>query len=391
MTYVYDIELPSRYTASIQILQTCHALVRSGLRVRVLVTELAGDPGDCLAYYGLEPIEGLTIEALRGGRWGSGPGSALRPARAGVRAEQPHVIMSRGESACTLFGRRADRRNRRRRPGERWVYEAHRLSRTKPGRGSFRHVPLLGPAAKWHRDTWLRLRERRVLRRVDGLVCLTGAVEAELDRVHGITAPSLVLPSGTVAPAASLPGESDRDLDVLYCGKLETGKGVPVLLAAMADVEDATLWIAGGTARQVEAMRARAESLGAGERVRFLGHVPRGRLAGLLRRARVGVCPNSRGDRVAGEFSSPMKLLDYLAHGVPAVASDVPAVRRLLGSANAALLVPPDDAGALAAGIRLLLTDRVAATRFARRGQAIALRHSWDRRAEDLGGFLDRL
>jgi glycosyltransferase involved in cell wall biosynthesis len=50
--------------------------------------------------------------------------------------------------------------------------------------------------------------------------------------------------------------------------------------------------------------------------------------------------------------SIPTKLVEYLALGVPVVASDLPATRALAGGLDAVELVPPADTGALAEGIR---------------------------------------
>jgi glycosyltransferase involved in cell wall biosynthesis len=49
--------------------------------------------------------------------------------------------------------------------------------------------------------------------------------------------------------------------------------------------------------------------------------------------------------------SQPTKILEYLAVGLPVVASDLPGTRELVAGLDAVVLVPPDDSDALAAGI----------------------------------------
>ena len=57
----------------------------------------------------------------------------------------------------------------------------------------------------------------------------------------------------------------------------------------------------------------------------------------------------------------PNALLEAMAHGVPAIATDVPGTRQVIGHPPAGLLVPSGDEAALGAAIsRLLADDRLA-------------------------------
>jgi len=82
--------------------------------------------------------------------------------------------------------------------------------------------------------------------------------------------------------------------------------------------------------------------------VTALGRVSEAELAWLYRNARLVLCPS----RYEG-FCSP--LAEALLHGVPVIASDVPALRET--GADAPLFVPPDDVSAWSAAIRGLSED----------------------------------
>ena len=69
----------------------------------------------------------------------------------------------------------------------------------------------------------------------------------------------------------------------------------------------------------------------------------------LISRAAVGLVPLL--DVPNYRDSQPTKLLEYLAMGVPVVASDLPGTRELVESLNAVRLVPPGDAKSMAAAI----------------------------------------
>jgi glycosyltransferase involved in cell wall biosynthesis len=66
----------------------------------------------------------------------------------------------------------------------------------------------------------------------------------------------------------------------------------------------------------------------------------------------------------------PNKVFQALACGVPVVTADTPAARELLTDGQSALLVPPGDAGALAAALRRLAGDSPLAHRVAAAGRA---------------------
>jgi glycosyltransferase involved in cell wall biosynthesis len=112
-----------------------------------------------------------------------------------------------------------------------------------------------------------------------------------------------------------------------------------------------------------KATRFRSKTFGAGERnkskkaarvgiervVRFLGYVPNAEILEWLQAGRV--------DAVAlpSDWEGiPVSLIEALAHGVPAAASEVGGVAELLGD-GCGLLVPEGDRAALADAIRRLL------------------------------------
>jgi glycosyltransferase involved in cell wall biosynthesis len=164
---------------------------------------------------------------------------------------------------------------------------------------------------------------------------------------------------------------------------------VDVLLDAIANLPDVEGLIVGGHEAEpdLERARARAAGLGIRERVRFTGMVAPTEVADLLRGADVLVLPNPP-SAISTQFTSPLKLFEYMAVGRPIVASDLPAIREVLEDNVTALLVPGGDAAAIAAAVRRLIDDPALGARLAR-GAALAVRdYSWDRRAERIETLL---
>jgi glycosyltransferase involved in cell wall biosynthesis len=88
----------------------------------------------------------------------------------------------------------------------------------------------------------------------------------------------------------------------------------------------------------------------------------------------------------------PMKLFEFMAAGVPAVTSDLPPARRLVGDDGGVLFVPPGDAAAFADALGGLLGDPARAARLGRRGRDLVVeRCHWEREELKLVALFDAL
>jgi glycosyltransferase involved in cell wall biosynthesis len=181
---------------------------------------------------------------------------------------------------------------------------------------------------------------------------------------HGFDAGRIhVLPLYTAAPPAAPAPARERDL-VLFVGQLVRGKGVDVLLRAMArERTGAKLLIVGEGAQGAE-LRALGAALGLGGRVTFAGRLPPDELGALYRRARCLALP-SRSPETFGLVG-----IEAMSHGLPVVASDVGGVREWLEDGVNGIAVPSGDPGALAEAIRRLVTSDDLARAMGERGRA---------------------
>lgn len=147
---------------------------------------------------------------------------------------------------------------------------------------------------------------------------------------------------------------------VLALGRLHRNKAFDVLLAAMVALPEAWLWLAGSGPLEAE-LKGRAARLGVAERVRFLGW--RNDLPALAAAADLIVVP-SRHEPLGN------LVLEAWAQRRPLVAAASQGPGALIRTEDSGLLVPVDDAGALAAAIRRVIREPGLADRLVEGGWA---------------------
>ncbi len=147
---------------------------------------------------------------------------------------------------------------------------------------------------------------------------------------------------------------------IVSLGRLHANKAFDVLLAALADLPEAFLWIA-GDGPQVAFLRQESARLGLDGRVRFLGW--RDDVAALMRTADVFVCP-SRHEPLGNV------ILEAWAHEKPVVAASSSGPAALIDDGVTGLLVPVDSAPGLAQAIKRVLESPALASDLAAAGYA---------------------
>jgi len=189
-----------------------------------------------------------------------------------------------------------------------------------------------------------------------------------------------VIPNGVLIPGTADP--TNRDHAVVFVGRHDPRKGLPTLLRAWPTIHAATgarLRLIGTDPLQYRLLHARLRFDEAG--IDVLGIVPNEVRTRELGRAKLSVSPALGGE------SFGLVLAEAFACATPAVASDIPGYAAV-ATADAARLVPPADADALAAAVIDVLADedrRVEMGRAAREHAVASF--AWDdiaRRLEDV-------
>jgi glycosyltransferase involved in cell wall biosynthesis len=186
-----------------------------------------------------------------------------------------------------------------------------------------------------------------------------------------------VIPNGVDHRAFAARTPRPRLREILTVANLRPEKNHDVLLRAAAELArnhpDLRLRFA-GAGPQRAALESLAASLGLSGRVELLGH--RDDVPALLAQADLFVLP-SRSE------AFPNGAIEAMAAGLPVVASATGGLSDLIAHERTGLLVPPGDAGALAAAMRRLIEEPALAASLGERARReVQARYSFERMAD---------
>lgn len=241
--------------------------------------------------------------------------------------------------------------------------------------------------------------ERHHARRVDAVLTVNEPFADLLVRQLGVRRPRVVLncpeawtppnpPPNLIREALGLPAETAV---VLYQGQLISERGIEEAMDAILEVPDAVLVLLGYGPWQ-DRYRARSSEAPYLDRVRLLPAVAPADLLVWTASADatvVAIQPTTPNHR----YTTPQKLFESIAAGVPVVAADLPGMRRIVEETGAGVLCDPTSPSAIAAGIRTLLSTSPSG-RAARRARLLAVareRYSWQAQAEELFGLYEEI
>ena len=385
LVLVANARMPSQRAQSLQVAQVAAAFARAGCATTLMHARRRDTPpmeaGELWAFYQSQGTGGAT-PALRA--VGCVDWIDRFPRRLQYLPARLQELSFARQAARALAAE----------PDSAWVLSRELEVARSLARGGRRGVFL-----EVHRVPGGRTRRRWLAQcapRLAGVVAISGGVREDLLALglreedvrveHDGFAPGRFEGLVTRAEARRELGLADGRAVVVYTGGLLEWKGVDLLVEAARELGEVQVIIAGGM--DADAARLRRAAGGVAN-VRIDGFQPPQRVALYLAAADVGVVPNRSRPAISARYTSPLKVFEAMAASLPLVASDLPSLRELLTHGEDAWLVQPDDAGALAEGLRRVLADDALRAGLARRLGERAARHTWDARAARLVGWME--
>jgi glycosyltransferase involved in cell wall biosynthesis/trans-aconitate methyltransferase len=252
--------------------------------------------------------------------------------------------------------------------GSRLIYDSHELWPDRNGRPEWRQ--------------WLVACEALFVRIADEVITTSPGYATAIARRYRVPEPTLVrnIPPATAVAAAPRNGAAPV---CAYLGAVTTGRGLEQAIQALPQVPALRLVITGpGRDAYVNDLHALAERAGVADRVELRPAVEPSLAVEAVADAAFGllliqpIC-------LSYELTLPNKLFEYAAAGLPMLASDLEVIGRVVRQEQLGEVVPPDEIGAIAAGMRRLLDSSVnELTR--ERVRTFTAAHTWEAEREVL-------
>lgn len=247
-------------------------------------------------------------------------------------------------------------------------------------------------------------RERRWARAADRVVTVNVPYAEVMAERWDLPRPLVVMNCAYRTDVPEAPGRRFHErLDlaadirvVLYHGGFSSDRGIEQLIDAIRGVPDTVLVLLGygNLLPEIERLAAAPDLVDPrlGPRVRILPAVPPTELLDWVASADVVAMP-IQPTTLNHRLTTPNKLFEAMAVGVPVVASDLPGMAPIVREIGCGLVCDPTDPAAIAEAIREVL-DAPAAERAARRDRALTAAHDtycWEHQVEALLAEYGRL
>jgi len=172
---------------------------------------------------------------------------------------------------------------------------------------------------------------------------------------------------------------------VLYTGHLYEWKGAQTLADASRFLNKETIVVfVGGTKKDEREFRKKNKDL---NNILILGYKPYFEIPYYLKSADVLILPNSNKVEISKEWTSPMKMFEYMMSKRPIVASDLPSLRDVLNEDNA-ILVESDNPESLAKGINSALKNLDFSDKISLQAYQDVQSYSWTNRVKKIINFI---
>jgi glycosyltransferase involved in cell wall biosynthesis len=232
--------------------------------------------------------------------------------------------------------------------------------------------------------------ERRLYRAASAVVAVTQPFTEHIDAIRGKAPVTTLIPNGTLDQFFEECGRNrlgvheDRYL-VTFAGTLGIAQALPSTLDAAAQLvgEADFAFVGDGPMKAIVADQARELGLA---NVHFHPQIPLEEITPILAGSDALLVPLSAHPTFEGFV--PSKLIDFMAVGRPVLLAAAGESARIVEESGAGLVVPPEDPSALAAAVRQLRNDPVAAAEMGKRGRAFARTRMRSAQAELLESVL---
>ncbi len=271
----------------------------------------------------------------------------------------------------------------KKRLGGKLVYDSHELfvERNTPTPSSYISKYMIGKI------------EAFLIHKCDVVITVNESIAKELAHRYGIERPRVLMnaPPSPKEPRfdperslrATL-GISGQYKILLYSGGITFGRGLSQVIEAIEYLPYCHLVIMGyGAESYIEYLKDVAAKEGVSSRVSFFGPVPSEEVTAFASTADLGIAPIEN-RCLSYYYCSPNKLFEYIAAGLPVVASNFPELKRIIEGYGLGTTFDPEDPRDIARAINEVLSDPVKYEEMRQNALNAAKIFNWENESEKL-------
>jgi glycosyltransferase involved in cell wall biosynthesis len=247
--------------------------------------------------------------------------------------------------------------------------------------------PYLLPAARRFLSRSMSAYERYACAQLDGVIAATPFIRDKFLRIHPHTIDVNNFPLlSEFDEAAPWTGKAQH---ACYVGGISAMRGIRELVRACALLHSpARLQLAGSFGEP--GLEAEVSKEPGWQRVDPLGHLDRADVGAVMARSMVGLV--TLHPVVNYLDALPVKMFEYMAAGIPVIASDFPLWRDIIMGNGCGICVDPFNPHAIANAVDALILNPDRARAMGENGrQAVARHYNWDAESAKLIGFYAHL
>lgn len=171
---------------------------------------------------------------------------------------------------------------------------------------------------------WEKL-ERRIFPKLKTVYTVNESLARMYEKKYNVPVKSVMnLPFYKENPSQ----EKNEIFTVIYQGVLNKDRGLEELVSAFEHLPEFHLWIL-GSGDVEQHLKKQVEKSDLSRQVSFFGKVPFEQLAEITSKAHLGVSLE-KGTNLNYHFATPNKVFDYLASGLPVLASGLPEIKKIV-------------------------------------------------------------
>jgi glycosyltransferase involved in cell wall biosynthesis len=359
--YLASINVPERNASGLQITQTANAMAQYVDGIEVVLLRYVGDSQDVVDYYGLKNV------------------SARKASGLSIFKNAEKYTLRRLEVFLNLIFVRLTLRK----PAYIYTREPYTGVFFKD---FFLEVHVIAPN--------VGIINSIAYKRAKKIICISNGLRTRLIEI-GVPPEKILVAADAVnldlyrelltKGAAREQLGISRDKKILvYTGSLFSDRGEDALLSFISSLpENTSLFLVG---RIQEDLLHKIEGK---PNVTCVGVRPHSEIPVWQQAADALILFNSEKVQTFRDFTSPMKLFEYMAANRPIVAPDLPSIREILDD-SCAVLVESDNADAYRLGVEKVLNNEALSAELASRARERARQYTWEKRAEKIITFLKR-